>query len=79
MKQIIELKDTETRKMIAKTFGISLPNLSQTLRWKRNGVNAEAIRKMAEENGGIRMVADSEPKTVKVLDSKGNVEKIVIE
>lgn len=37
MKQIIELRDTEKRKMIAETFGISLANLSQILRFKRNG------------------------------------------
>ena len=30
MKQIIELRDTKKRKMIAETFGISLANLS----WK---------------------------------------------
>lgn len=46
MKQIIELRDTEKRKMIAETFGISLANLSQILRFKRNGKNAEAIRRM---------------------------------
>ena len=40
MKQIIELRDTEKRKMIAETFGISLANLSQILRFKRNGKNA---------------------------------------
>ena len=34
MKQIIELRDTEKRKMIAETFGISLANLSQILRFK---------------------------------------------
>lgn len=28
MKQIIELRDTEKRKMIAETFGISLANLN---------------------------------------------------
>ena len=49
MKQIIELRDTEKRKMIAETFGISLANLSQILRFKRNGKNAEAIRKMRSE------------------------------
>lgn len=35
--------------MIAETFGISLANLSQILRFKRNGKNAEAIRRMAQE------------------------------
>ena len=49
MKQIIELRDTEKRKMIAETFGISLANLSQILRFKRNGKNAEAIRKKKKQ------------------------------
>lgn len=79
MKQIIELKDTQKRKMIAKHFGISLPNLSQTLRFKRNGVNAEAIRTMAKENGGILYTVTGESKVVKILDSKGCVKKVVTE
>ena len=61
MKQIIELRDTEKRKMIAETFGISLANLSQILRFKRNGKNAEAIRRMAQENGGIKYTEGNEP------------------
>lgn len=77
MKQIIELKDTEKRKMIAKTFGISLANLSQILRFKRNGKNAEAIRKMAQENGGTKYTESDEPKNIKVLDSHGNVTSII--
>lgn len=77
MKQIIELRDTEKRKMIAKTFGISLANLSQILRFKRNGKNAEAIRKMAQENGGIIYTKDNELQEVKVLDSHGNVTSII--
>lgn len=79
MKQIIELKDTEKRKMIAEHFGISLPNLSQTLRFKRNGANAEAIRSMAKENGGILYNGPDESKIVKVLDSKGHVIKVLSE
>ena len=77
MKQIIELRDTEKRKMIAKTFGISLANLSQILRFKRNGKNAEAIRKMAQENGGIIYTKDNELQEVKILDSHGNVTSII--
>ena len=52
MKQIIELRDTEKRKMIAETFGISLANLSQILRFKRNGKKlfVEWHKKMVELN-----------------------------
>ena len=77
MKQIIELRDTEKRKMIAETFGISLANLSQILRFKRNGKNAEAIRKMAQEYGGIKYTEGNESSKVKVLDSRGNVTSII--
>lgn len=77
MKQIIELRDTEKRKMIAETFGISLANLSQILRFKRNGKNAEAIRRMAQENGGIKYTEGNEPTKVKVLDSHGNVTRVI--
>ena len=68
---------TEKRKMIAETFGISLANLSQILRFKRNGKNAEAIRKMAQENGGIKYTEGNEPSKVKVLDSHGNVTRVI--
>lgn len=77
MRQIIELRDTEKRKMIADTFEISLANLSQILRFKRNGKNAEAIRKMALENGGIKFTGSDERQIVKVLDSHGNVTSII--
>ena len=77
MKQIIELRDTEKRKMIAETFGISLANLSQILRFKRNGKNAEAIRRMAQENGGIKYTEGNESSKVKVLDSHGNVTRVI--
>lgn len=49
--EIIEL-ETEARKNIMKTFSISGASLSLTLRRKRNGKNADAIRKMALELGG---------------------------
>ena len=78
MKQIIELRDTKKRKMIAETFGISLANLSQILRFKRNGKNAEAIRKMAQENGGIKYTEGNEPSKVKVLDSREMLQTLLI-
>ena len=44
---------------------------------KRNGKNAEAIRKMAQENGGIKYTEGNEPSKVKVLDSHGNVTRVI--
>lgn len=75
--EIIELR-TDARKIIMETFGISGPNLSLTLRRKRNGKNADAIRKMALELGGKLFVrAGVEVKPTKVLDSKGNVTEVI--
>lgn len=75
--EIIEL-GTEARKKIMATFGISGPNLSLTLRRKRNGQNADAIRAMALELGGRLFVcADIEIKPTKVLDSHGNVTGVI--
>ncbi len=75
--EIIEL-GTKERKKIMSAFGISGPNLSLTLRRKRNGKNADAIRKMALELGGKLFVrADADIKPTKVLDSKGNVTGVI--
>lgn len=75
--EIIEL-GTDARKLIMKKFGISGPNLSLTLRRKRNGKNADAIRNMALELGGKLFVcANVEVKPTKVLDSKGNITGVI--
>jgi hypothetical protein len=50
---LIELRDTEVRKKICRTFGVTNTNLSQALRFKRNSKTAIAMRKMALENGGV--------------------------
>lgn len=77
MKQYIQLRGKEKREKIAKTFEISLANVSQILNYKREGPKAEPVRKMAKDLGGIVMTGDDTPKQVKVLDSKGNVKKVV--
>lgn len=77
MKQYIQLRGKEKREKIAKAFEISLANVSQILNYKREGPKAEPVRKMAKELGGIVMTGDDTPKQVKVLDSKGNVKKVV--
>lgn len=53
--EIIELS-TANRKVLMEMFGVSSANLSLILRHKRNGNNAENIRKKAIELGGTRYV-----------------------
>lgn len=53
MRQKIELKDTETRKMITKIFGVTDASLSQALNFRRNSENAKKMRTMALRHGGI--------------------------
>lgn len=53
--EIIELS-TANRKVLMEMFGVSSANLSLILRHKRNGNNAESIRKKAIELGGTRYV-----------------------
>lgn len=68
---------------IAKTFGVSIQNVSQALLYKRNSLKAEKIREAALVNGGTLVqiidVTDEFKKTVKVLDAKGNVMKTIKE
>ena len=62
---------------IAKTFGVSIQNVSQALLYKRNSLKAEKIREAALINGGTLVqiidVTDELKKAVKVLDAKGDV------
>lgn len=53
--EIIELSAAK-RKVLMDKFGVSSANLSLILRHKRNGNNAEGIRNMAIELGGVRYV-----------------------
>lgn len=53
--EIIEISSNK-RKIIMKAFGVSGAHLSMILRHKRNGRNAENIRRMALELGAIRYV-----------------------
>lgn len=77
MGQFIELKDSAARKKIAKHFNISLANLSQILHFKREGVNAENIREMAKQNGGVLMTPDTTDKQIHILNAKGETERII--
>lgn len=52
MIQKIKLTDTEIRRKIAKTFGVSIPYVSMALSFQRNSETARRIRNMALQNGG---------------------------
>jgi len=54
MEKILEVKK-ETRKKIARTYGVSLACVSQALNFRSNSKQCEAIRVMALENGGKRV------------------------
>ncbi|WP_370789543.1 hypothetical protein [Bacteroides nordii] len=67
--------------MLAKTFNVSVQNVSQALLFKRNSAQACRIREAALINGGILLqiidVTDEVKRAVKVLDSKGNVTGVI--
>lgn len=78
MRQKIELSASE-KANLAKIFGVSIQNISQALLFRRNSAQAQKIREFALKNGGklleIKEVENSE--TVKILNSHGEVEKVV--
>lgn len=80
MRQKIEL-NAAGKAMLAKTFKVSVQNVSQALLFRRNSERARKIREAALVNGGrlkqIIDVTDELKRTVKVLDSHGNVTVVV--
>lgn len=78
MKQKIEL-NANGKAELAKIFGVSIQNVSQALLFSRNSPKAHKIRDAALKNGGklleIKEIETTE--TIKILSSKGEVEKIV--
>ncbi len=78
MRQKIELS-ASGKANLAKIFGVSIQNISQALLFRRNSAQAQKIRESALKNGGklleIKEVENSE--TVKILNSHGEVEKVV--
>lgn len=80
MRQKIELS-ANGKAMLAKTFNVSVQNVSQALLFRRNSVQACKIREAALINGGslvhIVDVTDQAKRAVKVLDSKGNVKAVI--
>lgn len=80
IRQKIELSAAGKAKL-AKTFRVTVQNVSQALLFKRNSVQACKIREAALVNGGslvqIIDVTDELKRQVKVLDSKGNVKAVI--
>lgn len=81
IRQKIELGAAGKTKL-AKTFGVTVQNVSQALLFKRNSVQACKIREAALINGGslvqIIDVTDELKRQVKVLDAKGNVKAVIV-
>ena len=80
MRQKIEL-DAKSKVKLAKTFGVTVQNVSQALLFKRNSVQACKIREAALKNGAslvqIVDVTDELKRQVKILDAKGNVKAVI--
>ena len=80
IRQRIEL-DAKGKAKLAKTFGVTVQNVSQALLFKRNSVQASKIREAAIFNGGslvqIIDVTDELKRAVKGLDAKGNVKAVI--
>ncbi|MCS2522799.1 hypothetical protein [Bacteroides sp. KFT8] len=80
MRQKIELS-ASGKANLAKIFGVSIQNISQALLFRRNSEQARKIREAALINGGslvqIIDVTDELKRTVKVLDSHGNVTGVI--
>lgn len=79
-RQKIELS-ARGKAMLAKTFKVSVQNVSQALLFKRNSAQACKIREAALISGGnllqIIDVTDEMKRAVKVLDAKGNVKSVI--
>lgn len=77
-RQKIEL-NASGKAMLAKTFEVSVQNVSQALLFRRNSSKACQIREAALINGGslvqIIDVTDEMKRIVKILNSRGEVVK----
>lgn len=67
------------RAEIAQVFGVTIVSVGQALNFRRNSQQSEKIRQMALAKGAklLRIEEIIPSQTVKVLDSKGNVERII--
>lgn len=68
---------------LAKTFGVTIQFVSLSLLFRRNSDTARAVREAALKNGCrlVKMVDITEENhhSIKVLDAKGNVTRVINE
>jgi hypothetical protein len=79
LKRKIELNDMAARAEICRSLGISKPLLSLALSFKRDSVAAQQARAMALERGGVLMEEKPMSRTVRILNAKGETERVIEE
>lgn len=77
MRRKIELADMDARNEICRTLGISKPLLSLALSFKRNSQSACKARDMALQMGGVMMEEKPMSRTVRILNAKGETERVI--
>ena len=77
MRRKIELADMAARAEICRVLGISKPLLSLALSFKRNSLAAQQVREMALERGGVLMEEKPMSRTVRILNAKGETERVI--
>lgn len=77
IKREIRLDSRERRQEIANVLGVTTQALGQYLRFERNSERAIMAREMALKSGGKLMQEVTREDVVKILNAKGEVEKIV--
>ena len=72
--------NTEGRKTIERTFGVTRAFVCQALSFKRNSLRAKRVREAALKAGGtmVEETVISTGETIKVLDNHGNVTKEIV-
>lgn len=77
MRRKIELADMAARAEICRVLGISKPLLSLALSFKRNSLAAQQAREMALGRGGVLMEEKPMSRTVRILNAKGETERVI--
>lgn len=64
---------------LMKVFKVSKPTVSLAMSFKRNSLTAARMRNVAIQELGGKLLSDenAEVRSVKILDSKGNVKEVV--
>lgn len=77
IKREIRLDSREQRQTIANVLGVTMQALGQYLRFERNSEKAIMARAMALNSGGKLMQEVDREDVVKILNAKGEIEKVV--